>query len=461
MSIEIKLMKAPVLTKGGADEQANAMREAILNAPDGNIKGGKISYYVSSLNGDDNNDGLTPETAFKTLDKIQCIVKPQKRVYFERGSVFRLKETFHATPATHYGAYGNGPKPQFLGSQRDYADASIWSVHEDDIWALELDTEEACQMNFNYDTYIGVKKHCYELIQIDGDFYHDTENKKLYLKLSNGNPGEIFDNIEIATVRVIFNFGNANDLKFDNLCVKYPSVHGFGGGNLRDLSVTNCEVSWIGGSYFKNPDHERYGNGLELWFRAVNVTVKNCWFNQIYDAALTFQGSVGHDLTEFREIYFEDNLIEHSSMNFEYWVSHTDLEGNRTRDGIMHDIRFSGNLLRGAGYGWSGVQRPYKGNQAFLLSWARVFEAGVMKSFYITNNTFDCADCSYIYAGLPSEQNGLFAFNNSYYQKKPTDSHQYTQIIRKQNLFANNQEEFESAIKLFDAKPTLVKWLDD
>ena len=96
-----------------------------------------------------------------------------------------------------------------------------------------------------------------------------------------------------------------------------------------------------------------------------------------------------------------------------------------------------------------------------MLSWSRVFEAGVMKSFYITNNTFDCADCSYIYAGLPSEQNGLFAFNNSYYQKKPTDSHKYTQIIRKQNLYATNQQEFEDAIKLFDENPTLIKWLED
>ena len=459
MSTEIKLMKVPVLAKGGTDEKAKTMREAILNAPDGAITPGNLNYYVSSINGNDENDGLTPETAFKSLDKVQVIVTPQKRVYFERGSVFRLKETFNATPATHYGAYGEGPKPQFLGSERDYADSSIWSIHDGDIWVLDLDAAEACQMNFNHDTYIGVKKHCYDLIQIDGDFYHDTENKKLYFKLSNGNPGEIFDNIEIATTKIIINFGNTNDLKFDNLCLKYPTVHGFSGGNLRDLVITNCEVSWIGGSYFNNPDHERYGNGLELWFRAANVTVKNCWFNQIYDAALTFQGC-GPGQTTFKEIYFENNLIEHSSMNFEYWVTHHDKDGNKSPDGIMHDIRFCGNLLRGAGYGWSGVQRPYKGNQGFLLSWSRVFKTGVMRAFYIMNNTFDCADCSYIYAGLPSVQEGLCVKGNSYYQKKPTGTHQYTQIIRKDNIFANNQEEFETAIKMFEENPSLVIWLD-
>lgn len=461
MSTKIKLMKAPILDKGGADEKANAMREAILNAPDGTVKPAKLTYYVSSINGNDENDGLTPETAFKTLDKVQGIMTPQKRVYFERGSVFRLKKPFYTTPATHYGAYGEGPKPQFLGSERDYADASIWSVYEGDIWVLDLDTDDACQMNFNNDTYIGVKKPSYDLINIDGDFYHDNQNKKLYFKLSNGNPGEVFENIEIATVKYIINFGNSNDIKIDNLCLKYPTIHGIFGGNSRDLFVTNCEISWIGGYYVHgNADFERYGNAVEIWFRGENIAVKNCWINQVYDAALTFQGLVGTDLTEFREIYFENNLIEHTSMNFEYWISHRDYEGKPSQDGIMHDIRFSGNLLRGAGYGWSGVQRPHRGNQAFLLTWGRVFKAGIVKAFYIMNNIFDCADCSYIYSHLPSEQDGLFVCGNSYYQKKPTKP-EFTQIIRKLNIFANNQEEFENAIKLYEENPLLVKWLDD
>lgn len=457
MSNEIKVMKVPVLQKGGADEQASIMREKILNAPDGAITG-KTLYYVSN-NGDDNNDGKSPETPFRTPERVQRICTP-KRVFFERGSTFRLKEPFYTAPATHYGAYGEGPKPQFLGSERDYADASLWQIHEDDIWALELNTLQACQMIFDNETYVGWKKPDYESIENDGDFFHDTENNKLYLKLSNGNPGEVFSNIEIATTRCAFCFSNSNDVKIDNLCVKYTSVHGIHGGNVRDMSITNCHISFIGGAYFKNTAHERYGNAIEIWLRATNFTVKNCYINQVYDAALTFQG-YGPGQTEFKEIYFEDNLIEHTSMNFEYWVRHVDIEGNRSPDGIMHDIRFCGNILRGAGYGYSGVQRPWKGNQAFLLSWSRVFKSGIMKAFYIMDNIFDCADCSYIYAGLPSQQEGLYVRHNTYYQKTPTGTHEYTQIIRKPKTFATNQEEFENAIKLFEEKPDLVKWLDD
>ena len=46
-------------------------------------------YYVSSLNGNDSNDGLTKETAFLTLDKINSIaLGAGDKVLLENGSIF-------------------------------------------------------------------------------------------------------------------------------------------------------------------------------------------------------------------------------------------------------------------------------------------------------------------------------------------------------------------------------------
>ena len=46
-------------------------------------------YFVSSLNGNDENDGLSESTAFKSLNKINEIdLIPGDKVFHIRGSVF-------------------------------------------------------------------------------------------------------------------------------------------------------------------------------------------------------------------------------------------------------------------------------------------------------------------------------------------------------------------------------------
>ena len=98
---------------GGAEAESNALREKILNAQDSlNVRG--TVFYVSS-NGDDANDGLSPETAVKTFERLSKLpVLPETTVLFERGSVFRIKEPLWATPGVGYGTYGNGEKPKII-----------------------------------------------------------------------------------------------------------------------------------------------------------------------------------------------------------------------------------------------------------------------------------------------------------------------------------------------------------
>ena len=55
-----------------------------------NTEGGKwMTYYVDSLNGSDDNDGLTPEKAYQTLERINGItLSAQTKVLLKAGSVF-------------------------------------------------------------------------------------------------------------------------------------------------------------------------------------------------------------------------------------------------------------------------------------------------------------------------------------------------------------------------------------
>ena len=47
-------------------------------------------YFVSSINGNDSNDGKTSETAFLTLDRINSLeLNPGDKILLEMGSVFK------------------------------------------------------------------------------------------------------------------------------------------------------------------------------------------------------------------------------------------------------------------------------------------------------------------------------------------------------------------------------------
>ena len=99
----------------------------ILNAPDAlEIVGTK--YYVSNA-GDDNNDGLTPDTAWKTLSRVSdAELLAGDGVLFKRGDLFR--GMIMTKPNVSYGAYGEGDKPKLYGGEKDYADADLWELFD-------------------------------------------------------------------------------------------------------------------------------------------------------------------------------------------------------------------------------------------------------------------------------------------------------------------------------------------
>lgn len=444
---------------GGAEKEAEALRNKILSAENALEITGKV-YYVSN-NGDDSNDGLSPKTAVKTLSRAaQLPVEAGDTVLFERGSLFRMDETFWLKGGANYGAYGEGEKPLILGSLRDYADPSIWSKTEDpNIWSIELTTKgikRASCTTFNNDTYLGVWRFEKSDLQKDGDFCHDTENGIYYLYFEGGNPGEYFDNIEIATTDTAFLVKFTENIHIDNIYLKYFTRTGMLFGECDGVTVTNCAVEWLGGAIWNANDSRgpvRYGNSVEVWYQSKDVVVKDCWFNQIFDAAVTFQGS-GDGLAHFDNITFSDNLIEYCSMNIEYWVG----GGPAADQAHIKDIFYKGNIVRMSGYGWGGLQRSEKENQASLLGWNRKYDD--LENFVISDCILDCADGCMIYMWGPQEQKGIILENNTYYQTKTSGTHNWVQTVRGYSNVSTNQQEFEEAISLFDKNPKLVKWLD-
>ncbi len=69
-----------------------------------------FDYYVSSLNGNDANDGLTPATAKQTIAAAQNLLGAGKSLGLEYGSYFREQLTIDY-PNVRVGAYGVGELP--------------------------------------------------------------------------------------------------------------------------------------------------------------------------------------------------------------------------------------------------------------------------------------------------------------------------------------------------------------
>ena len=76
------------------------------------------TYYVSSIDGDDSNDGLSEDKAFATLDKINEItLQPGDEVLLEKGSVFEdqalhIKGSGSEEAPIIVSTYGEGDRPQ-------------------------------------------------------------------------------------------------------------------------------------------------------------------------------------------------------------------------------------------------------------------------------------------------------------------------------------------------------------
>lgn len=418
------------------DKKAEEMKKKILTSPDTIIYTGKAHYVAAD--GNDENDGLSPEKAWKTNKRVSDASKNGElcegdAVLFKRGDIFRGQVI--AAPGVTYAAYGSGDKPKIYGYEVDLADPCKWEVYnaEKHIWKYTDKILDAGTLVFNHG-----EKHSIKLIPTytregrfvlrdntdvpfvmeeqmvrDLDIFSDTRMRfteppaddeklfpvpmvtqddfgDLYLRCDGGNPGEIFDSIEILPKRNTFAIGGRKNVRIDNLCIKYCGAHGIGGGgSVEGLRVTNCEIGWIGGSiqHYNGSNARcgivtRYGNGIEIYGACKDYTVDNCWVYQCYDAGLTHQASAGAMKRDvcMTNVYYTNNLLEDSVYNIEYFLSET--QGTNS---IMDNFEISGNIMRRAGNGW-GRQRYNPDSPANIKSWSSTNPA---KDYRIFNNIID------------------------------------------------------------------------
>ena len=434
------------------------------------------TYYVSN-DGDDNLDGKTPKTAWRTFEKVSnANLSEGDGVLFKRGDIFRgyLK----TKPGVSYGAYGVGDKPKFYGWDKDLADKNLWELVDrfNSVYKLKEDILDCGVLVFNdgeYHSYkqipsyingkfvcrddesveFDIKKHMTHDLDIvcfcdrrftttpthgqdfpvpamDGQCYGT-----LYLKCDRGNPGEVFSSIEAAPRRNLVQIGNNKNVTVDNICIKYAGAHGIGAYlHTVGLTVTNCEIGWIGGSAQNflgaDPNYPqggrgtvvRFGNGIEIYGGCENYTVKNNYIYQCYDAGVTHQFTTNGETIKMTGIRYIDNVIENCVYSIEYFLEKTGDDKHTGDNGsFMDDIVISGNILSLSGYGW-GQQRHNKDTPAHIKGWNYENTAS---NFVISNNIFDRAKFKLIHTVAHKEKSLPKIDGNTYIQELGAPLAQY------------------------------------
>ncbi len=440
--------------KGESEAKAEALKNEIFSRSNTDelymISGNK--YYVSP-DGNDDNDGLTPDTALKTLNSRvfeKDFLKPGDAVLFERGGLWRTGDSELLVPqGVAFGAYGTGEKPRIYGSACDYAKDRVWEEYSPGIWKIKLDHRDAGIVIFDNDSKAGFKQFSFEMLKSNGDYYHDRDAEDFYLFCDSGNPSEVFGSIEIGRRGHILRA--SDDTVIDNICIKYTGSHGIFASFCRNITVTNCEVGFIGGSeQFRGV---RFGNGIEFGMGAVDITVDNCYIYQCYDAAVSFQ-AWNDSNKPFIDITFSNLLIEYNHYSIEFF-------DRNTETAVMKNITFSNNVLRFSGHSWAQGQRTKPDELGAHIRVGNRWYKNV-DNFVIDNNIFDIGKYPFVlwHWQTEKEQPGMQIYSNSFYSKKLKDK-KWEICFGNNNIPAvDSLESLKAAISVFDKAPKEVKLSD-
>ncbi len=189
-----------------------------------------------------------------------------------------------------------------------------------------------------------------------------------------------------------------------------------GGDCVPNLTITNCEFGWIGGSiqyYHSNPNDEmrkgsivRFGNAIEIYGGCKGYVAHNNYIYEVYDAAVTHQVGSAKRIDQ-EDIVYSDNVIENCVYGIEYFLTQTGEE-----KGYIRNCVFKNNFIRLGGYGW-GKQRPDWTCPSLIKSWD---STNLSRDFVIKDNIFDRCTQTFLHISALNEEDFPTVDNNIYIQ---------------------------------------------
>lgn len=403
-------------------------------------------WYVDSINGNNENSGHKITEPLKNLEKFyytgssESILKHGDKILIKRGSVFNEESTHHlytgnasfnTYDSVYLGAYGYGDNPIF--TKHKLLNKTNLTSYSDNIYTIDLTSEYITGNPYSNTNIAFLYDKEKDIIYGDRLFNLNnlTENMQFYID-GNSNLYIYCDNFDIIPNQIILPierniFTCDANLIIENITFTLGGKHGVvtseDNGNY-NITVKNCVFSKIGGSV--QSGQTRYGNGFECYAHGRHISVENCYFEDIYDTGVTYQGQG----CTFNDIHYSHNVFHRCSQACENWIDNAQYSG----DGYT-DCTFDNNLCLLNGYGFGSKNR--NNGYGFILS---NFQNASYSDLKIYNNTFfKCKDGIYSTVSFDNldiefNNNTIYGYENqiinNFYNYTMTNYQDYKNIVK-------------------------------
>lgn len=234
---------------------------------------GSSIYYVDASGGNDNNDGLSISSVWRTINKVNNYnFLPGDRILFKRGNQWRellyISCSGSASSPIIFGAYGTGPNPIIKGTEI----FSGWSEVEPNVWVKNgINVQPNIVL---FDGVCGIIKYgdnpsC---LQSDKEWFWHSNSLYQYSvsdpDIRYTNPGtemgirdkcivlEHVSHVKIQDIVVeganeygVFLYGNLSNVILDGITAQKNGYHGITSSSeyeQDDVIVQNCTASFNG-----------------------------------------------------------------------------------------------------------------------------------------------------------------------------------------------------------------------
>ena len=310
--------------------------------------------YVSSSNGDDRYDGLSPSMPFKTIGKAlvvgDTICLKSGDFFFERVSLNNK----------HLRAYGGHTKPVISGYKRliskswEHVGENIWKVNlkeasfsgngtiENSSFLNNIGCIHECESDNLHGRklqYRNQLKENWDLWQTEHYERNETNAEDfdtLYLYLDK-SPNDLILEFSVGITGVSLRNSSIEDIRIEGF-----GCHGITGKS--NSVIRNCEIDGIGGMTqvgYKN--YTCLGNGIEFYVseNIDNCLVEKCRISRCYDCGVTIQGGRCGQATP-SNIIVRDNLIFNCCQGWEDFLNNDD-------DVVYRNCSFENNIVFNSG----------------------------------------------------------------------------------------------------------------
>ncbi len=288
-------------------------------------------YFFDSQIGSDENQGNSPETAFRTLEKLRYLnLGPGDVVRFKRGCEFRGRLSFYGDGVEnnpiHLTSYGYGSKPEILGSIRP----TEWEHHAGGVYKQVIPIAEFIGKKTVYSVYeydareVPTRLLSDDSIPIEpGRFFFDQLTSTVYLITSDGLP-PCQHRIEVSVMEQLLDLTNRSWIEIDNIAFLFGNCRHIVIRNSSNITISNCASLFVG--FYGNPNifiiddsehvkimdcflYENYSNGVFISTGSSRCVVSGCTIVKCkYNDGVTIhQGGGGEHAGDYNIV--ENNVI--------------------------------------------------------------------------------------------------------------------------------------------------------